>query len=229
MKIKQHLIWPLNIALMMGVLLGDIAYITLGGTLIKGLTSMLFVVLGLTNLIYLVWQKRTLRFPIILTVGLIFAMLGDILLNIHFITGAIFFAIGHVWFFVAYTMLIKFQWTDLIYGAAIFVPALLFILLMPVFDFGGVIMEIVCVAYAFVISLMVGKAIANSLTQLNLRNLLIVIGSVLFLFSDLMLLLNVFGNLSQVFSVLCLATYYPAECLLALSIFAHRDQTTVQN
>lgn len=226
MKIYQQLIWPLNIALMLSIALGDICYITLGGTLVKGITSGLFVLLGLVNLTYVLLQKRTLKFPIIMTVGLVFAMLGDILLNVEFIVGAIFFAIGHVWYFVAYSFVAKFKLSDLSYGIAIFIPSVLFILLMPIFDFNGVLMQIVCVVYALIISFMVGKALANLIAHQNCRNILLAVGSILFFFSDLMLLLNVFGDLSRAFDVLCLATYYPAECLLGLAVFAHKDDQT---
>ncbi len=227
MKIRNHLILPLNVALILSIILGDICYLTLGGTLVKGLTSGLFVLLGLVNLTYAILQKRSLKFPIIMTIGLVFAMLGDILLNIEFIVGAIFFAIGHVWYFVAYSFIAKFKPSDLIYGVAIFIPSVLFILCMPIFDFGGVLMEIVCVVYALIISLMVGKALANLIAHQNCRNILLAVGSILFFFSDLMLLLNVFGDLSRAFDVLCLASYYPAECLLGVAIFTHKDDAKI--
>lgn len=214
----------INTFLIMGILLGDICYISLGGILAKGLTSGLFVILGLMNLIYLIVSKRKdLKFPSIMLCGLVFAMLGDIILNIHFIAGALLFAIGHVFYFVAYCFILKFKWIDLVFGFAIFIPSLLFITLVPIFDFGGVLMEIICVVYALVISLMVGKALSNFIREKNTKNLLILIGSILFFFSDLMLLLNVFGSLGKAVDILCLATYYPAEILLAFSIFLHKD------
>lgn len=219
----------INVLLIMGILLGDICYITLGGLLAKGLTSGLFLLLGLVNLVYLIIDKRKdLKFPIIMLCGLLFAMLGDIILNIHFISGAILFAIGHVFYFIAYSFILKFKWIDLLFGFAIFIPALLFITLVPIFDFGGVLMEIVCVVYALVISLMVGKSLSNFVRERNPKNLLILIGSILFFFSDLMLLLNVFGSLGKAVDILCLATYYPAECLLAFSILMHKDKETVE-
>ena len=223
-KIFQNIILPLNITLILAVILGDICYITLGGLAVKATTSIFFVLLGLVNLSYVILAKQPLKFPMIMAVGLCFAMLGDILLNIEFIVGALFFAIGHIWFFIAYNFLQKFKLTDFIYGLAIFVPAIVFILCMPFLDFGGLLMKIIVVCYALIISLMVGKSIANLVQQPNCQNILIVIGSILFFFSDLMLLLNVFGNLSPVFDVLCLATYYPAECILATAIHTHKKQ-----
>ena len=211
-----------DIILMLWILAGDVCYIVLEGLVLKSLTSALFVVLGLVNLSYVVLrQNKSLKFPIIMVVGLVFAMCGDIVLEVGFVVGAVLFAVGHVFYFVAYCFLQKFKWIDLVYGAVIFVPSVLFITLAPIFDFGGILMEIVCVVYAVIISCMVGKSISNLVSKRNLQNLIIMIGSILFFFSDLMLLLNVFASLPRVVGVLCLATYYPAEWLLGFSIFLH--------
>lgn len=211
-----------DIILMLWILAGDVCYIVLEGLVLKSLTSALFVVLGLVNLSYVVLrQNKSLKFPIIMVVGLVFAMCGDIVLEVEFVVGAVLFAVGHVFYFVAYCFLQKFKWIDLVYGAVIFVPSVLFITLAPIFDFGGILMEIVCVVYAVIISCMVGKSISNLVSKRNLQNLIIMIGSILFFFSDLMLLLNVFASLPRVVGVLCLATYYPAEWLLGFSIFLH--------
>lgn len=222
-KTFQNIILPLNIALILAIVLGDICYITLGGLAIKATTSIFFVLLGTVNLIYAIFTKKPLVFPIIMTIGLIFAMLGDIFLNIEFIVGALLFAVGHIVFFIAYNCNQKFKLTDLIYTLAIFIPSIIFILFMPFLDFGDLLMEIIVTCYALIISFMVGKSIANLVNQPTAQNILITIGSILFFFSDLMLLLDVFGNLSAVFEVLCLVTYYPAECLLAMAIFTHKN------
>ena len=145
-------------------------------------------------------------------------MAGDIVLNLHFMAGAIVFAVGHVFYIVAYSLLNKIHWKDLIPSALIFIPSVLVITLLPIFDFGGVVMELVCVFYALIISCMVGKAVANLIKERSLFNLIIMIGSCLFFFSDLMLLLDVFAGLGSVVGILCLATYYPAQILLALSL-----------
>ena len=208
-----------NFIFLLLILTGDISYIIFGGTWLKGLTSALFVLLGVANFVFAVLLKsKKFKFPSMLLFGLFFAMLGDIFLNIHFITGAILFAVGHIFFFVSYCYLQKFNWKNLLYGLAIFVPSVLFITLAPIFDFGGILMEMVCIVYALIISLMVGKAVANLVKEKSILNIVILIGSCLFFFSDLMLLLNVFGGLPKIIDILCLITYYPAEFLLAHSI-----------
>ena len=81
-------------------------------------------------------------------------------------------------------------------------------------------MKGVCCAYAFIISFMVGKAISNLLKEKNSTNKIIVIGSILFFISDLMLMLNKFGNIPGT-SYLCLGTYYPGQFILAFSLFKY--------
>lgn len=213
----------LTLILIVGVLVGDAFYIVGDKLLVKTITSAGFFLIGLISLFYAFKQnKQQQNFAMIMTVGLFFAMLGDILLGLEFIIGAIFFAIGHVFYFAAYCVLVKFKWTDLIAGGAIAVAGILFIFLAPFFNIGTV-MKIMIVVYAIIISLMLGKAISNIIRERSLLNILILIGSFLFFFSDFMLLLCNFTTfaetLKDIFGILCLATYYPAEIILALTLF----------
>ena len=201
------------------IVAGDICYTIFGGLWLKSLTSLMFVMLGGINLFYAIKNKtKYLKFSIWLFVGLVLAMAGDIVLNLYFIGGAILFAIGHVFFFVSYCFVQEFKWTDLIYTAIIFVPSLMVLLFVPILNYGGILMQIVCIAYALIISLMLGKAIANFVREKNMFTLIILVGCALFFFSDLMLLFDVFAG-AKVAGILCLATYYPAEFLLAHSTF----------
>ncbi len=209
----------LNILLIIAILVGDIFYIVGDGILTKSITSLLFVALGSVNLFFAIKEKTPAKkFCIIMAVGLFFAMLGDIILEIEFIVGALLFATGHIFYFVAYCTLQKFEIKNLIPSVCVFVPATLLITLAPIFDFGGILMEVVCIFYALIISIMVGKAISNYIKNKSWLNLVIMVGSILFMFSDIMLLFNVFADISSVFGILCLSTYYPAEILLAYSI-----------
>ncbi len=218
MNLKKSYIYFINLAMIILIMVGDALYLASGTLLCKGLTSAMFVILGIINLIYAFTSKNVnKKFSIIILIGLLFAMLGDILLEVDFMIGAIFFGVGHIFFFVSYMFIVPFKKTDLVYGLAIIIPAVLLITLAPIFNFKPV-MEVLCVVYAIVISFMLGKAMANLVTQKTAINIVIFLGSFLFFFSDLMLLFNVFGNGGKAFSYLCLLTYYPAEILLAISI-----------
>lgn len=213
----------LNVVLLALIIAGDLSYMLLGGLALKGTTSFLFLLVGVINLIVALkskwFDKNKKMFAILLCVGLFFAMLGDIILNIHFICGAALFAIGHVFYFVAYIFLQKIYIWDFVIAAAIFVPSVLFMLLCPIFGFESILMKLVCVFYGAIISLMVGKAIYLAIKQKTLTSLVLAIGSVLFFVSDFMLLLHVFGNVGLWSDIVCLATYYPAQFLLGFSIW----------
>ena len=164
MKSKIMLI---NLILTILVVVGDIFYIIYNDLLwLKSITSAGFVIIGCVNLIFAHRNNyHNKQFAVIMVLGLLFAMLGDIMLEIVFILGAALFAIGHIFYFISYTYLIKFKFKDLISGAIIFVPVTLFIIFAPIFDFGGSLMEIVCIVYAIIISLMVGKSIINFIKE----------------------------------------------------------------
>ena len=223
---KNKLFIVINLMFFILISICNILLITLDGLLLKGITSGLFVILGIINLVFVLKNSsRDKRFPIIMMIGLFFAFLGDIVLELNFIGGAVLFAIGHILFFVSYCFIEKFNFKDLIIGAFIFVASALLITLVPCFEFSSVVLEVVAVIYALIISLMLGKAITNLIRNTSILNLLIVVGSVLFFFSDLMLLFNVFSVIQSVeFGILCLATYYPAEYLLAYSIYESKDE-----
>lgn len=214
----RKLVLLCNLLLTLLVLVGDVFYICNGKLWVKSITSIGFVLIAMVNFIYLLKNnKNNLSFAIFMLTGLTFAMLGDILLEVEFIVGAILFAIGHIFYFIAYTKLVKFSLKDLIFAICIFIPASILILFAPIFDYDTVVLKILCVVYALIISIMVGKAVSNFIKSKTSLNLILMIGSMLFMFSDLMLLFSHFGSV-PVTGILCLATYYPAEILLAYSI-----------
>lgn len=217
-----------NLLLVIAILIGDVGYILTSALWVKSITSACFFIMGAVNLFYFIKTKSGgLKFPILMLCSLFFAMGGDILLEINFVVGAALFALGHILFFVSYCCLQKINILDLLCGACIFIPAASVILFVPIFSFGNS-MQLLCVIYAFVISFMVGKAISNYIKHKNKLNLVILIGSLLFIISDLMLLFNVFAGLSLC-RYFCLATYYPAECFLAFTIFLSAVSNNIQS
>lgn len=218
----KKLFMILNTIMMAFILIFDVLYMINGGLILKSIASIMFVLTGVINIRYCIKNKINLKFPIWMIIALVFAMLGDILLNINFYVGTIIFAVSHVFYFVSYCMLQKFNKKDILYGFIIFIFAISIILFTPFLNFEAALMKRICCFYALIISLMVGKAISNVLKQNNFTNIIIVIGSILFFVSDFMLLLNKFGNISGT-NYLCLGTYYPAQFLLAFSILAYAD------
>ena len=222
---KNKGIFALNLVLAVLVQASMIWYLDCGGLWRKGLTSFGFVLLGVLNLAYLIaGRKKPLRFPWILTVGLGFAMLGDIVLNVNFIGGALLFAVGHIFYAVSYAQLRRIGKTDLVLSGVIFAAAGSFLFFAPIFDFGDPVMKGICIGYALIISCMVGKAVGNAAGEHTVTNVLLAAGSFLFFFSDLMLVLYVFADAPHIIDTLCVATYYPAQCVLAHALFWYRGK-----
>lgn len=222
---KNKGIFTLNLVLAVLVQASMIWYLDCGGLWRKGLTSFGFVLLGVLNLAYLIAvRKKPLRFPVILVVGLVFAMLGDIVLNVNFIGGALLFAVGHIFYAVSYAQLQRIGKLDLLVSGVIFAAAGLFLLLAPIFEFGDPVMKGICVGYALVISCMVGKAFGNAAREHTVTNVLLAVGSFWFFFSDLMLVLYVFADAPRIVDTLCVATYYPAQCILAHALFWYKGK-----
>lgn len=203
----------------------DVTYMFVGTTPLKAVTSLLFVAIGVVNMVFALRNGKREKFVFALPAALAVAMIGDVAINFDFIAGAAVFALGHVVYVIAYFFLNGFKPKDLIFAACVFVPSVLIITLVPSFDFGGILLEIVCVAYALILSAMTGKAISDCVSKRSLLSIVIMVGSILFFTSDLALLINEFMALSKAGAfatrVLCLATYYPAQFLLAFSVFVY--------
>ena len=187
---------------------------------LKCVCSAAFALLGVINLVFAITSGQDdLEFFILMASGLVFAMLGDIFLNKSFALGAGFFAFGHVGFAVAYSFLQAFGPRDIVIIGVIFIATAAFLLFAPCVKFGSENIKWICLAYSLIISVMLGKAMANLIGQANAVNALISAGSFLFFFSDLMLVLNWFVRVGRWAGNACMGTYYPALCILAFSMY----------
>ena len=214
----QGFLLAVNLVIMTAVFVGNYFFLTIGGLGIKAVTSAGFVLMGLLNLAFaLIRGQSRISFQISLSAGLLLACLGDILISPSFVVGASLFAAGHICFFVSYCILDRLRLLDSVIGGGIFTAAACFILFSPILYFSADYLRGICLAYALIISCMAGKAAGNFIRTRNPLTATLLAGCVLFLFSDLMLLLDWFGGGGRVTGLLCMGTYYPAECLLAFS------------
>lgn len=201
------------------------SYRAAGGTVLKGITSGGFVVIGLINLIYAVTAKCGIKYPSTMFLGLFTSMIGDVVLQYDFMIGAVIFALGHIFYFIAFCTLKPYANRDAAPSAILFIGAAALLTLAPIFDFGSSIMLYVCLFYALIISFMLGKAIANYLKERTAFYLVVVIGAALFFFSDLMLVLSIFGGAPKIADTMCLFSYWPAQTLFAFTGFLHINQS----
>lgn len=186
---------------------------------LKCVCSSLFAIIGIINLGYALCTKQNdKRFYIGMTVAIIFSMLGDMFIYFSFVVGVGVFAISHLCFIATYCFIQKLQKLDFIIGTLFFIPSSLFLLLSPILVFEEPMLNLVCIVYALIISIMLGKAICNLLRERNTLNSIIALASILFYLSDFMLVLHYFSNICPWAVNACMAMYYPSLCIFAFSM-----------
>jgi uncharacterized membrane protein YhhN len=159
------------------------------------------------------------KFENCLLLGLMSCFFADIILNYNFVIGAIFFAIGHILYFSSYCFLEKYSKKEILFPFLIFTISAIFLLIFDDrFNYGTDAMKVVCVFYAMIISVMVGKSISNAIELRTKTSILLLVGSVLFFISDVALLLYVIGGANELANTVCLITYFPAQTIIAFAI-----------
>ncbi len=187
---------------------------------LKIIGSGCFVAQGLINFIYAFAAKASnKKFFVFMMIGLMFAMAGDIAINLNFVAGAGLFAIGHIWFVIAFCFIQRLNVLEFIISVSTFLAVGAFLLFFPLLDFNPEAMRWVCIGYAAIISFMLGNAWANFIRERTVMHFLFAIGSLSFCVSDFMLMLNSFVGLWDWTRYACMATYYPALSLFALGMF----------
>lgn len=220
---KRKLFLTMNVLLMAALFCCVYIYTNITGKLVmKGITAGCFVALGAVNFLYaLLTKPRRLAFPAALLLGLALAMSGDLTLGKNFILGAGLFAAGHLLYAVAMYIRQRFSRLDAIMSVVMFLIALALLTFTPGLDISDPAIRIVCYIYAVIISLMAGKAISCFLRQRTLTNALLALGSMMFYFSDVMLILAWFASARRWADLCCCWTYFPGQGVLAISSFCH--------
>lgn len=202
-----------------------VCYDIYGGLWLKGLTSAWFVALGCFNLIY---SRKGLgkisRFLVLTELGLFFGMCADVLLGVQFIAGILSFAFGHVLYLTAFYTLEKFRRKDLYFIAPLAVLSLFIVTGTPYIQISDPLLKKLLMGYAVIIAGMLGKAISNFHEKRTVSRMLLLVGSAMFWFSDIMLAIDMFGTASRLTWILCSYTYWPAQNILAFSLFHHINE-----
>lgn len=221
---KMSPIHWVNIALIIGTVACLVCYDILGGLWLKGLTSAWFVTLGAVNLCY--GLRRGIRHPYfwLTALGLTFGMAADVLLGPAFLFGLLFFAAGHVLYLAGFFSLEKFRWQDLYYILPMAAVSLYAVVGTPFIRVDDRALLPLLLGYAVIIACMLGKAVSNWRICGRSSRLLIMVGSIMFWFSDLMLAVDMFGTPSRMTWILCSYSYWPAQAILAYAMFRFAEE-----
>ena len=217
---KKKNVLALNILLMVCAMGCLVIYDFWGGLWLKGVTSAWFVILGLVNLLY-GWKRNpgSRRFLVLTTLGLFFGMCADVLLAVHFILGILSFATGHVLYLAAFYTLEPPRRKDLYLILPICLVSIFLVTGTPYIQIQDPLLQKLSLGYAVIISCMLGKALSNRCAGKSLCRTLLMLGSALFWFSDVMLAVDMFGTPSRLTWILCSYAYWPAQTILAHAMF----------
>ena len=230
MKNRNYLIVNIVIAVVVSVL--NYFYQSLNfNFVLKCITSGLFALLAIFNLTYFIHSglnKKDIKYPLFMVLGAVFCFLGDAFINNYFIIGVVLFALGHVFYVGGYFALEKFKLLDLIIGLGLGLVTGGFVLICPYLSFEAPVLKVACVVYALILSFMVGKTVSDFITKHDTINLLLMIGAILFLISDLCLLICWFWyvKVPRAFNYTCMAVYYPSNLIFAYTIYHYLKTKT---
>lgn len=220
LKLRRNVrLKQVNIVLLACAFMCLVCYDTWGSLWLKGVTSSWFVLLGGVNL----WavrkaQRKQLRFFVLMEAGLFCGMCADVLLGVSFLVGIGVFALGHILYLLAFYSLGKSSLRDLWFILPLSLISIFLIVGTPWITVEDPTMKKLLLGYAVIISAMTGKAVSNLSQKPCLYRWLLMIGSVLFWFSDLVLAIDMFGQPNQLLRLLCTYSYWPAQNILAHSL-----------
>ena len=121
----KKLIVFLNLIVLAAIITLDVLLILHPSLTLKSVTSACFVLGGIINAAYALKAGSNKKFTVFMLIGLVFAMVGDILNyntdDLYFISGTAFFALAHVFYIIAYYFLLRFRITDIIIAVCIFI------------------------------------------------------------------------------------------------------------
>jgi len=194
--------------------------------ILKGCAAFMFVCIGFISYLRVTNDSFGLK----IVIGLIFGMIGDILLNLRFVlkengqkaflAGILAFLIGHILYLMALIPLASAVIIDVVVGAVL--AAVLLAYIFKTMDV-KLAFKIFGVFYLGAVIIMTVMAIHIAVTTGNIHDIVYAIGAVLFMTSDIVLIFNTFSGTTK-FSlrITNLSLYYIGQLLIAGSLFVIR-------
>lgn len=194
--------------------------------ILKGLAAFMFVIIGFIGYNKVTTDTLGLK----LLIGLIFGMVGDVVLNLRFIlkeqgqrvylVGIAAFLIGHIMYLAALIPLDNNLLMDIIAGVILAAALLAYIFktleVKPIFKIFGIV-------YLGAVFIMSTIAVHLAIVTQNAHDVIYAVGAVFFTMSDIVLIFNQFSGVSK-FSrrIVNLSMYYIGQLLIAGSLFICR-------
>jgi alkenylglycerophosphocholine/alkenylglycerophosphoethanolamine hydrolase len=205
---------PLQFALLAVGLIAALLFIADVG---KESVTARVILKSLPLLCLIAWVRLTARdrYATLILVGLIFSLVGDILLEISddlFVPGLVAFLIGHVWYIIAFLAVTReLKWPRALPFAAWVILA--YLLLLP--NLGS--MAVPVAAYVIVIGTMMWRSSATLNSPVLRWQWFALIGAILFGLSDTLLAVKKFSGVTVGPAFTVIVLYWLGQLGLALS------------
>jgi len=195
--------------------------------LLKTVTSFLFIAVAFASFMVNSIPEVAMFFMLIM-MGLICGLIGDIVLDLKIMYkkssslyqhgGMVAFFIGHAFYLAALLIYFGFSWMAL--AAALILAIIIVCVSKFILKFNFAEHSIDTYAYSFALSYMMTQACYAAITQgYTTSTVLLAAGAILFLLSDLVLVMTYYDNKdSKPFIVVNHTLYYAAQYSIALSI-----------
>lgn len=192
--------------------------------ILKGAASLMFVLLGYDAYLRVnnIFNKQFL-------IGLVFGMIGDILLNLRyvfpkqgqriFLVGILAFLIGHITYLVALIPQARHGWIWYCIIAGALAAAGLLAYIFKTMEVKKAF-KIFGVFYLGAVFIMTAIAIGIAIFRPTRRAIVYAVGAILFTASDVVLIFNTFSGVTKFSLRICnLTLYYLGQILIACSLF----------
>ena len=203
----------------------------------KTITSILFVLTGIFAMRERRGGVKGGPYARLVLTGLLFGLIGDVFMALnkdfggflYVSVGLVTFALGHIFYLIAFSRKSRFHWFNLI-PLLIIIPAILIaVSVTGKFKFSPPALFYAVIAYGVILSCMVGRSLSfTDFREHPAFVRLTIIGTILFATSDLILLFIMFYTpvaslpsntpVRVTLSVFNLLTYYVGQGLIALSL-----------
>lgn len=196
--------------------------------ILKGTASLIFVIIGFMGLKKGFNPETNTK----IAIGLLFGMIGDILLNLRFVfekigqkiflTGIVAFLIGHILYLVALIPHCSHLAASVIIGALLAAALLAYIFKTMEVKMAFKIFGILYLGAVIIMTVIALDAAFFSGSS-STSSVIYAIGAVLFTLSDIVLIFNTFSGVTR-FSlrITNLTLYYIGQILIAVSLFFSR-------
>ena len=195
----------------------------LPAVILKGCASLVFVCIGCLGF----QASPDPSFAKLVFLGLIFGAIGDVLLNLRFLSashgqkiflvGIAAFLTGHILYLAALIPLSRYLLPSVLIGAVLAAGLLIYIFkTMSV----KIAFKVFGILYLGAVIVMTAVAVGNLIALQIPNRILYAIGAVLFTISDIVLIFNTFGSKTKYsMRILNLSCYYIGQLLIAMSLF----------